>query len=362
MQTFGPNTDRLWKDKISHASQLGGIETSVIDNGLGRGTRIAWINTGTGLRYKVVIDRGMDIADAFFNQHSLTWLSHGGIKFPQPLTDQGLDWLRTFGGGLLTTCGLSHTGGPESDSYGQRGLHGHVSNLSAEIESIIQPDPVAGKPEMSITGIVKESTVFGPILEWRRTISGVLGEAKLKISDEIMNRGNTPAPHMLLYHFNFGWPMVDEGTEIVWKGDWASRDGDINNPIFNNKNNFKKCPPPLEEHSGGGEEVAFIDIDPDPSGQCTCGLYNERIGIALALRFQKKELPWLMNWQHWGRGEYVTGLEPATHPPLGQAKVRENGTLIQLEPAERRSYHLEIEILQEEAGIKEFLKFNQQKK
>jgi hypothetical protein len=70
---------RRFSGKISNAAQLGGIETSVIDNGLGRGTRIAWINTGTGLRYKVVIDRAMDIADALYNQHSLAWLSSTGI-------------------------------------------------------------------------------------------------------------------------------------------------------------------------------------------------------------------------------------------------------------------------------------------
>jgi len=360
MQDNPFNKDRSWKDKVSHASQMGGIETSVLDNGLGRGTRIAWINTGTGLRYKVLIDRGMDIADAHFNQYNLTWLSHGGVKAPQPFSNKGVDWLRTFGGGLLTTCGLSHTGGPETDAHGERGLHGNVSNLSAEIESIIQPDPAAGKMEMSITGIVKEMQVFGPILEWRRTISGVLGQSTIKIHDEIINRGNTPAPHMLLYHFNFGWPLVDEGTEIIWRGKWESRDGDVNNPIFNTNNNFKKCPPPMDSHSGGGEEAAFIDAEPDASGQCTAGLYNSRIGVAVALKYQKKELPTFVNWQHWGKGEYVTGLEPGTHPPLGQKHSRENGSLILLEPSESRNYHLEIELLDEEGSINELLKLNQQ--
>src|SRR5690349_24946096 len=103
-----------FKGRISNLAQLGGIETSVLDNGPGRGTRIAWINTGTGLRYKVVIDRAMDIADAFYNQHSLAWISHVGLTAPQPFSSHGMDWIKTFGGGLLTTCGLSHVGGPES--------------------------------------------------------------------------------------------------------------------------------------------------------------------------------------------------------------------------------------------------------
>src|ERR1700712_3188506 len=100
--------NQSFKDKISNPSQLGGIETAVLDNGSGRGTRIAWINTGSGLRYKVVIDRGMDIADAFYNQHSLAWLSHTGVVSRERFSNKGLDWLETFGGGLLTTCGLTH--------------------------------------------------------------------------------------------------------------------------------------------------------------------------------------------------------------------------------------------------------------
>ena len=115
----------------------------------------------------------------------------------------------------------------------------------------------------------------------------------------------------------------------------------------------------MDAHAGGGEEVAFIKAEADPSGQCTCGLFNSRLGFGVALRYQKKELPWLMNWQHWGKGEYVTGLEPATHPPLGQKKAREDGTLILLEPGESRNYHLELEILNKEESINEFLKLNQ---
>jgi hypothetical protein len=129
-----------WTGKISNHRQLGGIETSVLDNGAGRGVRIAWIDTGTGFRYKVVIDRAMDIADAFYNQHSLAWISPVGITAPQPMSNHGIDWLRTFGGGLLATCGLDHVGGPEVDESGDRGVHGHLGNLPAEIISIIQPD------------------------------------------------------------------------------------------------------------------------------------------------------------------------------------------------------------------------------
>lgn len=338
-------TQQHWHDKISHHAQWGGIETAVLDNGPGRGTRIAWVNTGAGLRYKVVLDRAMDIAEAFDQHYSLAWLSHTGVVPPDRFTDQGLGWLRNFGGGLLTTCGLSHVGGPEQDESGARGLHGLISNTPAEIVSVGQPDPWAGQMDMHITGIIKQSTVFGPNLELRRTISSTLGQAVIRIHDEVVNRGNTLAPHMLLYHINFGWPLANEGTYILWQGRWHSPTPDGEQKMFKEGQDFRRCAPPQQAHAGGGEDVAFIDVDADSEGNCRCGLHNISLGLAVGVTFRKAQLPWLTNWQHWALGEYVTGLEPGTHPPIGQARARADRTLIWLAPGARRSYDLTIQVL-----------------
>jgi hypothetical protein len=345
-----------WQGKVGNPAQIGGIETAVLDNGLGRGTRIAWVNTGTGLRYKVVIDRGLDIVDAFHNQHSLVWLSHAGVTAPRPDANRGLEWLWAFAGGLVTTCGLTHVGGPESDEFGERGLHGRFSNIPAQVESVIQPDLATGKLKMSITAVVRESRVFGPNLELRRTISSALGEAAIRIHDVVTNVGNARTPHMLLYHCNFGWPLVDKGTQIVWQGECMSRGSDMDNAIFNDQHDFRTCAGPLEKHRGTGEACGFIDVTPDSAGVCTVGLHNEKLGLAVALRYKKRQLPCLANWQHWGPGEYVTGLEPGTNPPTGQAKARAQKRLIYLDPDQSRTYDLEIRVLTAEQDIRQFLR------
>ena len=340
--------------KICNPLQLGGIETSVLDNGMGRGVRIAWVNTGTGLRYKLVLDRAMDIADAFFNQHSLAWLSHLGIAAPQPLSQHGIDWIKTFGGGLLATCGLDHIGGPEQDAAGERGLHGSIGNMPATIESIVQPDLRRGNLNMSITGIIKQTQPLGPQFELRRTIAGELGKAHIHIHDEVTNCGNTPVPHMLLYHFNLGWPLVDEGSSILWQGQWTPREKGAANKIFKEGNNFHTCTAVLEDHSGSGEEAVFIDVEADGAGECICGIHNAALGLALTLTFQKKQLPWLTNWQHFGKGEYVTGLEPGTHPPIGQAAAKASQQLIFLAPGQTKEYDITVEVLNDAAGISRF--------
>lgn len=345
-----------WHDKISNPAQLGGIETSVLDNGLGRGTRIAWINTGSGLRFKVAIDRGMDIADCFYNQYSLAWLSHSGLTAHERSSNQGLEWLKTFGGGLLTTCGLTHVGGPEKDEWGERGLHDEASNLPAELEAVIQPDPLNGRMEMSMTGTIRQTRVFGPSLELKRTISATLGKADIRIHDEVLNRGNVPAAHMLLYHCNCGWPLVDEGSALCWNGGFEPRHNYGNAASGRNGNDFRICPPVMEDHRAAGESVAFIQPVPADTGQVTCGIHNPKIGLAFAIKFHKRQLPWLINWQHFGRGEYVTALEPATNPPIGQAKAREQQELIFIQPGETRQYDLEIEVYEEKEKIDQFLK------
>ena len=82
---------KAWNEKIGNIHQIGGIETSVLDNGPARGCRIAWVNTGSGLRYKVALDRGLDIVDAFHGRHSLAWLSHGGLTGLRPDANRGME-------------------------------------------------------------------------------------------------------------------------------------------------------------------------------------------------------------------------------------------------------------------------------
>jgi hypothetical protein len=328
------------KGKIVNHNQVGGIESYVVDNGMARGSRVAWFNTGSGLRFKVSIDRGLDIVDAFYNQYSLAWLSHNGLSNPRPDSDRGIEWLTNFPGGLVTTCGLTHVGGPEDN----KGLHGKYSNFPAELESIIQPELNSANPYMSICGKVRESSVFGPNIELKRTITCKLGESVIKIKDVVVNAGNSSAPHMILYHCNFGWPLVDAGTKIIYKGTCKSRGSSNDNAIFNDKENFKVCREPMESHRGFGEACGFIDPQADSDGLCRAGLYNEKIGLSAMISFKKEQLGCLTNWQHWGFGEYITGIEPGTNYPIGRNAAKENGSLIILEPGQQKEYELEIAV------------------
>ena len=73
-------------------------------------------------------------------------------------------------------------------------------------------------------------------------------------------------------------------------------------------------------------------------------LKTENLGLKVEINFKKEQFLHLINWQHWGRNEYVTGIEPATNLPIGQAQARANNELIFLNPHEIKSFDLEMNI------------------
>src|SRR5665213_2754339 len=126
--------------KFINPAQIGGIEAYTFDDGAARGVRALCVNTGGGLRYRVLVDRGLDIDQAFFHQHSLAFLTHKGPAALSRGMDRGLDWLKGFAGGLLTSCGPTNVGPPGMDGGEEVGLNGPHSNSAATLESVINPD------------------------------------------------------------------------------------------------------------------------------------------------------------------------------------------------------------------------------
>ena len=140
---------------IGSIEQIGGIRDITYNSGREKGVRAIEINTGI-IRFVVLPDRGMDIAQAFYKNTSVSWISKTGIVSPAYYEKDGTNFLRGFFGGLVTTCGLKNIGRP----YGEMGLHGRISNIPAENVSIssewVQDDFV-----MTVSGQMRESIVDG---------------------------------------------------------------------------------------------------------------------------------------------------------------------------------------------------------
>jgi len=346
--------------KFINPSQVGGIDSYTIDEGPARGVRAACFNTGGGLRYRVLVDRGLDIDQAFFNQYSLSFLTHKGVTPPTRGLDQGLDWLRSFAGGFVTSCGPFNVGPPGEDAGENLGLHGPHSNTGATIESVIQPDPHTGRDTISITGIVHYGAFYGPCVQLRRTISSTLGSNTIAFVDEFTNRGNQAVPHAWLLHINFGYPLVDAGADLCYDSHRIEpTDAPQSVARFKAGVDYKRVPRPQDNQRGSDSAVGYLFPKPtDRAGNTTVAIVNRRLSLGVAIHYNTKEFPRCANWQHFGPGEYVTALEPMNGTVDGRAKDRDRGLLDRIEAGKSKVYRYQLEVVTDRARIDELRALN----
>ena len=175
-----------------------------------------------------------------------------------------------------------------------------------------------------------------------------MGEAKLFIDDSVKNIGFEDSPHMIIYHINVGFPVLDNNSVLVEPesnvipfDDNASK-GLINYSTFD------------EPIKGYKENVFLHDIKADKSGYATAAIINEEfegMGIGFYIKFNKNNLPYLHEWKMIGQGEYVVGIEPANCNVYGRAIERKEGRLRSLKPDEEVQYHIEMGILKSKKEI-----------
>jgi hypothetical protein len=325
---------------VGHMDQVAGIKLLTAGDSLARGSRVLQVWTGTGLSFDVLADRALDISACRYKGIPLAWLSPVGDAHPSYYEPEGVGWLRSFQGGLLVTCGLDQFGYPSDDGGEAFGLHGRVSNLPARYVShraAWQGDEY----ELEVSGEVRQARVFGENLVLRRRISTCLGSNRIRIEDEVANEGSASQPHMILYHFNLGFPLLSEDAHLqVEVEGTAPRDADAEAGLAD----WMRFQPP----TSGYREQAFHHAPvADADGRVQVWLENAALGLGLRWTYDRASLPHLFEWKMMGQGLYVVGVEPANSSGMqGRAAARQSGDLPYLAPGESRRYALEIEVVE----------------
>lgn len=332
---------------VGAMSQVAGIRLLELADGKPRGLRVAEVYTGSGFRFQVFIDRAMDIGYAEHSGRPLAW-THPALGRPEHYEPQGYGWARTWGGGLVTTCGLTFFGHPEVDAGESLGLHGRIAHLPAEKVRVLE-EWRGDDFILEIEGQVRQAMLGGENLVLTRKISTRLGADSFTIEDTVLNDGLRPSPHMLLYHCNFGFPVVSPHSEIL-TNDESVRPRDARaEKGFEMRNRFQAPAGPDYD-----EQVFFHKPRVDSEGYSRAAIVNHQLGFGGYARYRAAELPYFAHWKQLASGEYVCALEPATYWETPRHKLREEGRLRFLQPSEQVSYHLELGALNGAGAIGEF--------
>jgi len=331
------------------------VRTYTLRGGLQEGVDVVEIYNGK-LSFAVLPTRGMGIWKGQCGDISLGWDSP--VKDPvnpafiNQLERGGIGWLKGFNEWIVR-CGLNSMGAPCTDTvldYSGNAfdvsltLHGNIANIPARAVSIEITDEA-----IILRGEVDETMMFGPALRLNTEIRTEFGSGALTITDTVTNLGGNPTEHELLYHVNYGEPLLEKGARMLAP--------------------FKRVAPRDPRAAEGIEafdtytapEVGFVEqayfyelVGKRGSRETMAMLRNAKGDQASLLRFTLKHFPCFTLWKNpAGKADgYVTGLEPATSYPNSRKFEREKGRVLTLAGGESRTTKLVIEALDTKKAIR----------
>jgi len=320
-----------WRDRVGSIAQVARADQVIASNGAGAGTRRIEVDTGGGLAFEVLPDRGFDIGRASFRGTALSWIGPIGHSSGSSVGERGTDWLSGFGGGLLTTCGLDSFGPASADGGREHGLHGRIGKMAAQVTRC-----EVNADRITLAATVRQSTVFAETLRLDRSVTAHLGGAMIEIEDVVTNEGPDPEGHMILYHCNLGWPLLDDGSYVEGPGGMpVPRDPQAEAGLAT----WDRVHGPSDPYP----EQVFIHDAPGPLARAR--LINPRLALTLMIEWDATTLPAMFQWKYLRRYGYVMGLEPVnTRAIFGRARARADGDMPFLAPGETRRYRLSFTV------------------
>ncbi|GAC1507676.1 MAG: aldose 1-epimerase family protein [Chloroflexota bacterium] len=344
VKLFGKEmTRREIEAHVGRMDQVAGIVPSTRADGRAAGLRSLVVSNGAGLSMTCLPDRGLDISHAEYRGVPLCWRSSNGDAAASFYDDDDAEWLRTFFGGLLTTCGLTNFGPAGADQYGSFGLHGRINATPAD--DVLWSQRWEGDEWiLEVEGIARQTRTFGEHLSLARRLHMNVGERSMYLHDVVTNHGFSEAPHMMLYHCNAGFPILaPEARLYVAHSQTYPRDTAAGTGLAD----WDLVTPP---QPGFAEQVFIHNPIACADGRAAAALINPSLndgqGLGLAVRFDPEQLPALIQWRMLGQGTYVMGIEPANCPTIeGRVEAGGRGTLPLLQAGESRSYDLEFQVL-----------------
>ena len=320
-----------------HGGKQEGVELIEVDNGK--------------LQFRVIPTRGMSVLDVVHGDVRLGWNSPvEEVVHPSyiNLHDRGgLGWLDGFNEWMVR-CGLSFAGHPGEDKFinnvGAEAtmdltLHGKIGNIPAsQVVVVVEKKP---PHRIRIRGRVNEVSFYGPNLSIWTEISTIPGSSAFRISDVLTNHGTFDEEFQIIYHANFGRPLLGEGAKLLTA---STKIVPFNENAAKAISEQESYAPPTK---GFTEEVFKIYPKSDDDGKATALLVNPKRDRGVSVSWPVQQLPYLTQWKNTAAETtgYVTGIEPGTGFPHNRNYERNYGRVPKLAPDESRSFELDFVIL-----------------
>ncbi len=313
------------------------IRKFTLKGGKQHGVDLVEIDNGH-MTVAVVPTRGMAILEASTEDVSLSWSSPvRQVVHPAYVDEESrgmLGWLEGFNE-FVCRCGLAFNGGPGDDEVatntGDRRtvslpLHGTVANTpAARLAVTVRLKPPS---EIGVVGEVYDTQMYGSSFRLISSVLTVPGAAEFRVEDTVQNLSGLPQEVELLYHCNYGPPLLGEAATFLAPAAFVCpRDGRAAEGIAS----WDAYGAP---QVGFTEQCYFLRNHADEKGWTMVALVDPERKLAGTIRYSVRDLPAFTLWKDTAAEEdgYVTGLEPGTDYPNSRRFEREKGRVVTVPP------------------------------
>ena len=327
--------------KVGNFDQVCGIKKYTLSESFAKGVEAAEFYNQAGLRFTVIPDRCMDIYDLSYKGVNVSFHSRNGIQSPNRYSAAAGEFSHQWQGGMLSTCGLDNVGGNCVADGVTYPVHGRVSAVPAENFGTYAEwrdnDFVIGA-----NGEIHQKRMYGSHLVIRRNIETSINAGSLKINDMITNLDCTDEPFMLLYHINFGYPLLDECCRVfTTKAGMSSLVSLVGDP--------SQMTVPIDRR---GEELYLGQTKTD---KAYAMLFNPEKELAGYVAFDTDTLPRFLEWKNMKSHDYVLALEPCNTWGTDRQTSMENGKIEILKAFSSIKTSVEIGVIEGNGKIKDFI-------
>lgn len=323
-----------WREALPSMEAFAGAKEYEYLESAGSKVRAVHMYTGSGLDFWVYPGRGMDIGEACYQGAPISFVTKNGVKSGLRIKEEEFE--KNFFAGLVTTCGLDNAGGACEVDGKYYPTHGRLNLTPAENYSV-RTYWEDEKYFVECSGSVRISSLFGENMVLHRKIRIQAGESRIFLEDEIINEGYQKSGYMLLYHCNFGYPVVSDDSFVVSNHKRVEYLDEASKRIGRNAKDLSAPVPGLPQS-------AFLRHDVQGS-RVKSAIINPELDLGVYLECNKEQLDCFCEWMNLASADYAVGLEPGKNGPDGRKKALEEDSIVWIEPGQIHRTSLEFGIL-----------------
>ena len=326
------------------------VRNTVLSGGLQHDSEVLTIQSD-GLTIKLSPTRGLGILSVEGDGIRLGWNSPvKEVVNPQYINLEsrgGNGWLEGFNE-MLVRCGFEWTGHAVQADGMMYTLHGRAQNTPVAKLFVDVEDKAPYT--ITVSGLIQEKAFKKSNLETWVRLSHVPGSKEFTVHDTVTNKGDYPKDYQIIYHSNFGTPILERGAKFVAP---VKEISPFNDYAIKGLKNWQTYLGPTRNF----DEMVF-NIYPyaDAKGQTQVMLANKVGNKGVGISFNTRELPVLTLWKNtdtFNQG-YVTGIEPGTSFAYPVTIEREQKRVRQLSPGKSANFTLKYSLLSSKEEVRAY--------